>query len=123
MKLTEIKDTEEHYFEDGLGQVQGEYKSYHENGHLRSLVCYKDDILQGRYTSYHDNGQMEYSCIMADGELHGEFKRWNSSGLLRMHMLYDQGEIIAGIDAAGIDNLTNEDKVFLSLKHNIKFLS
>lgn len=121
MKLTEFKSDEEHYFSDELGLLQGEYKSYDENGQLQIQVFYKDDILQGKYTSYHSNGQLFHHCIMVDGILNGEFKKCDSEGRVSMHVLYKQGDIL-DIDVV-IDNLTSEDKAFLVLQHGIKFLS
>ena len=48
---------------------------------------------------------------------HGEYKTWNIFGV-KEHKVYLDNEVLIE-DAA---SLTEEDKTFLSLKHNIKFL-
>lgn len=76
------------------------------------------------YTKLHsinDNGTIrERGWKNADYRwLHGEYILNDCYGNPVTHAVYNEG------DATSIDptDLTPEDKVFLSLKHNIKFLS
>jgi len=52
---------------NSLGKENGIYKSYHENGQLRSKINYKNRNKNGIYKEYHENGQLWEEVNYIDG--------------------------------------------------------
>ena len=88
--LREIKNKSEHYFEDDLGRIQGEYKAWHDNGVLWDHRYY------------------------VDGKLHGELKSWYANGVLREHQYWVDDELVHDFIES---SLTDVEKMLLVLKY------
>ena len=109
--LREIKTNSYHYFLDEKGLFQGEYKSYHENGHMYVHTFHKDDNIHGEYKSYFRNGHMWEHVLYQNGVEHGEYKQYQRNGKLRHATFYYQG-IDLKVDP---DTLTEQDRVYIMM--------
>lgn len=94
MKLTRIKSPHFEYYVNSKGK-QGEYKEYHHNGKT-----------------------LQFHRMYKDGLLHGEYKEWNRKNILIIHKLYVKGQCIVD----DVQLLSHEDKLLLTIKHNLKWL-
>ena len=58
-----------------------EIKEYYKNGNL-DRHCYENEngLMQGEYRSWWDNGQLFLFLIFKDGKKHGLSKAWCSNG-------------------------------------------
>lgn len=86
-----------HFFYDGNYRKQGEYKEWHDIDHsLPKLLCfYKDGLLHGEYKEWDANGNVIHNCIYIDD--------------LQHHM--------------PTGKMGNEEKLKLTLKHDLRWLS
>jgi hypothetical protein len=97
--------------------VLGETRTWHDNGQLRELVQYRDDVRQGEnYTWFntgvlksiyrYENGRLEgeqnvwypdgspcFKYYYVNGAHHGEYREWSSSGRV-YSKFYDHGMIV-----------------------------
>ena len=48
------------------GKKNGKYKSYYENGQLKSIGNYVDDKLNGEFKSFHENGELYDTSIFSN---------------------------------------------------------
>ena len=80
-----------HYFYKD-GKLHGEYKSWYNNGQPGSHYFYKDGKLRGEYKSWYDNGQPGSHYFYKNGRLHGEYKNWHDNGQLERHCFYKGGK-------------------------------
>jgi len=82
MKLKEYKNKYEHYFVDGKGMLQGEFKLYHSNGQLEIHCFYKDDKIHGEYKRYYKDGSIDYKRYYSNGkdvtDMYNKLKKWKS---------------------------------------------
>ena len=76
------------------GKLDGEYKSFYENGKLLEHCFYKGGKLNGEYKWFWANGKLEEHCFYKDGELDGEYKSFRDNGKLEEHCFYKDGELI-----------------------------
>ena len=100
------------------GQIEGIYKSYHENGwnyqetitsvknisngniffgQLNIICNYINDKEEGEYKSYHENGQLYEICNYINDKREGGYKRYSYDGQLIRHRIYENGKIIQKI--------------------------
>jgi antitoxin component YwqK of YwqJK toxin-antitoxin module len=49
------------------GNKEGTWYNWYENGTVRSIADYVDDVLEGPFVNYHANGNMQDSCVMRKG--------------------------------------------------------
>ncbi len=69
--LREIRSKTVNYFVDGNGKVQGEFKSYDDNGQLLEHSFYQNGKHHGEYKDYCRNGQLfEHTFYYQDIDLH-----------------------------------------------------
>lgn len=75
--------------------LNGEEKTWHTNGQLRSVGYFKNSKYVGKYTSYHPTGKLESEYEYDEnGELTGSSKMYNSSGtLMSLHENYTAGKL------------------------------
>lgn len=64
--------------------------------HGRSQWCaYKDskkiEVKHGEFRSWHNNGKLKSQCIYADGEIHGVYKEWYDDGVVKESTTYSKG--------------------------------
>ena len=62
----------------------GEYKTYYENGNLKTKCSLIDDILNGEYKSYDENENPVLFGSYIDGKRHGEFKTYSRGELMEI---------------------------------------
>lgn len=60
----------------------GVYKSFHDNGKIKSEYTSKNNKKEGIYKSWHDNGKKEYVSNYKDGKREGNLKRYDRYGNL-----------------------------------------
>ncbi len=58
--------------------MEGEFKSYHNNGQLNEICNYVGEKIEGEYKEYYDNGQLYFVCNYINGEIKGEYKRYHN---------------------------------------------
>lgn len=75
------------------GKLDGKYKCYYENGHIKEESFYKDGILEGEYKKYYENGQMEKKFTIRDGRLDGKYKRYNENGKIVLSFTIIYGKV------------------------------
>jgi antitoxin component YwqK of YwqJK toxin-antitoxin module len=78
----------EFYFD---GELEGEYKYWHENGVLKQQECYKDGKLEGKYKRWYKNGQLRVQTLFRRGKMHGTYKSWYEDGQLREQVFHENG--------------------------------
>lgn len=77
-KLCDDCLVEEGFYEHG--KKTGEWKSYHSNGKIKSVVEFKNNRPQGKYRKYYDNGQLEEDGIFIRVHHLDTFKRYHPNG-------------------------------------------
>ena len=77
---------------DFKGGKQGEWKFYDEDGILKSVVNFKDNVADGRQQYFHTSGKLEYDYEMKEGKFVGEHRRYYSDGSLRRHGMSVDGD-------------------------------
>lgn len=60
--------------------INGEYKSWHENGQLHKKVTYVDGEKHGEYKEWYDNGRLYEQSLYNLGMLEGAFMKWWRTG-------------------------------------------
>lgn len=90
--LTEIKNRNYHYFDDGQGRKQGEYKEWWSNGRLGTHCFYINNVMHGEFKEWHDNGLKWVECFYVNGNQHGEYKLWWQNGQLKVHAMFVNGK-------------------------------
>jgi len=56
--------------------MEGEHKSYHDNGNLAAVGFYKDNFQRGEWNYYHKNGQLAKVGTHSDSEYGVEIGEW-----------------------------------------------
>lgn len=92
------------YYENGKVKSDETYKNgrkigickyYYENGKLQYEESYNDNgIARGIFNSYYNGGQLESSYTYQDGQKHGVFKEYYEDGKLREDGKYEYGKRI-----------------------------
>ena len=72
-------------------ELCGEYIVYYENGHIYIKCNYIDDKKCGEYTYYYDCGQIKKKCNYVDGLLCSECIDYYTNGQIRMKCNYVNG--------------------------------
>ena len=73
-----------------------EIKEYYNNVNLhKHYFLDEDDLLQGEYKTWYENGNSWEICNYKNGKKHGEFKEWDDAGKLVIDCIY-KNEILHG---------------------------
>lgn len=82
--------------EDGSRWIRhGLFRSYWENGNLRSEGNYTHGSETGVWSDYHENGQLAARGHYVDGKQQGTWCFWDSEGNEEQPAEYQKGEEIA----------------------------
>ena len=73
---------------------EGEEKTYHENGRLASIFCYRNDLLDGLAQSWNPEGVLVFEAEYQDNLRHGKFNKYYDDGspYLEQTFVYDAPE-------------------------------
>ena len=142
--LREVKIDCYHYFVDDQHQIQGEYKSWREDGSAYEHCFYLNDELHGIYTRWHTNGNrwlyIEYThglmtgehkiwnkddllvthCLHRNDKLHGEYRDWDENGQLSTHCFYIN-YVPVSLNTLPYP-ITGEDRFYFTLKYDLQLL-
>lgn len=113
MVLREFNTDGRHYFSDQFGEIQGEFKRWHHNGHIWEHCYYVDGHRHGGSKLWDENGRIWEHCYYANGRRHGERKVWDVNGQLLQHDIWVQGTRFK----LGLYDITEKDKFVLNLKY------
>lgn len=69
----------------------GEFKWFHENGKLKHIGEYSDNMEIGTHKWYFDNGELEAIENYSNGKLHGEYKEFNKNGKPSSETVFSNG--------------------------------
>jgi antitoxin component YwqK of YwqJK toxin-antitoxin module len=101
------KMKEEHYVE---GVLQGEVRTWYENGQLEEVKTMEDKFENGPYKRYFEDGQLHMEGRFAKGEKTGEWKTWHRNGQLAFSDVFVSDKHIdgpwVGKHANGADSLS-----------------
>lgn len=70
---------------------EGEYKSFHSDGQIKTRGFYRDGKLEGEYKLWYYNGRLEERKFYADGNLEGKRQIWKPNGELWAQLFYRRG--------------------------------
>ena len=73
---------------------QSAYKSYYENGNIKSEGHFSSGVYNGLWKEYHENGNLMYEGEYKNGESQGVFKYYNENGQLKEEKTYKDGKEI-----------------------------
>jgi antitoxin component YwqK of YwqJK toxin-antitoxin module len=72
-------------------KLEGEYKSYYDNGQTKTHEFYRNGKLEGRYKSWYDSGGIIEHKFYEDGNLEGKRQIWKPNGELWVQLFYRRG--------------------------------
>lgn len=75
------------------GQINGKVLRYHNNGKVRSIEEYKNDMLDGYIENFHENGQLSSHGWYSENEPIGPWKFYYQNGTLRKELYYLENEV------------------------------
>lgn len=76
------------------GVKAGICKYYYENGQLQLEGYYNSyNQADGTFTSYYKSGKVESVCTYKDGQKHGVFKQYFEDGRLKTEIKFENGEL------------------------------
>jgi antitoxin component YwqK of YwqJK toxin-antitoxin module len=73
--------------------LEGEYKTYYDNGLLKSEEFINNGLPDGKKTTYHRNGAIERLENYINGKLEGWIKTYFSDGTMMKEEFYKDGRI------------------------------
>lgn len=76
------------------GKKQGLFKAYYQNGSLRQICSYRNDIKEGREIRYWPNGVKKMNANFNNGVLEGQFEEWDDAGNLICTRSYFKGKMV-----------------------------
>lgn len=121
--LKEIETESMHFFQDEFGRMQGLCKTRRFQGLFRESCVFRDDMRHGEYKSWWTNGTLREHTFFYNDNCQGEFKRWDRHKRLTAHLFFKGGMDLTNQIKALVDdikNLTEEDRVLITLKYDIK---
>ncbi len=80
-EIVEFKDGKEH----------GQWKTFYDDGKLKSIRFFDNGKKTGVYTAWWPDGKMELEYHFGDGEYEGTCKEWNNEGMLINERTYKNG--------------------------------
>lgn len=75
------------------GRKNGEYKSWHRNGILKSVENFKDGIANGMVENWNVIGIKTFEANYANGVEDGYFRNWYGNGVLKKERFYNMGAL------------------------------
>lgn len=72
-------------------KLEGEYKSFHDNGQTKTRSFYKSGKLEGEYKMWYDDGRPMDWHYYQDGRLEGKRQIWKPNGELWVQLFYRRG--------------------------------
>ena len=72
--------------------IAQEKKEYYDNGQLKSIENYVDNIEHGSFIYYYENGTISAEGTMKNGELEGAYSEYNEKGQLKEFTTYKNGD-------------------------------
>ena len=95
--------------EDGKLEYYGNYFEHYDNGKIKTRARYnKEGKLEGEYKSYHENGEVKMEGQYLNGEAIGNFKYYDEKGKVideKFHTKYDKDNISKQKDDKGRKNI------------------
>ncbi|MBR6412107.1 MAG: hypothetical protein IKS41_02970 [Alphaproteobacteria bacterium] len=76
---------------DEMGQKQGAYTEYYDNGQLACEATYRNDRLNGSCRRYHRNGQLCTECTYRCGKMTGAYTEYYDDGKPHVKCFYKGG--------------------------------
>lgn len=93
---------------------------YHRDWRFKKIITVwgevKDYKLNGEFKEFHYNGSPKIFCFYKEGEYHGEYKEFGKDGNVIRNLVFFDGE------CCNISDLSSEDKLLLTIKHNLRWL-
>jgi antitoxin component YwqK of YwqJK toxin-antitoxin module len=74
------------------GQRHGVSKIYYENGHVRDIQSYKNNLMHGKWESFNKEGVRIAEAHYRMGKKDGKWLIWDDNGTLRYDMTYKNRE-------------------------------
>ncbi|MCB0736677.1 MAG: hypothetical protein KDC92_04120 [Bacteroidetes bacterium] len=103
LEKTECKSQTTYFHYDSIGVLfeefttnkdsvlNGEYKTYFQNGQLKKLSHYQNDILNGEVIGYYENGVKSFLKTMINGLSNGQELGWYENGQLSYEYYCEKG--------------------------------
>lgn len=91
--ITELGPSNEiiEYTIDESDKKHGDYIIKSKSGKILSLYKYNHGYLNGEMKSWYENGQLEYSCYCIGNNIEGEYSSWYEDGTKMEHSIYRDG--------------------------------
>lgn len=77
---------------DGSWVREGEFASWHANGHPMSVGPMRADREEGLWHRYHENGRLKKRLTFAAGQIHGRYESWYANGQKSSEGEFERGE-------------------------------
>lgn len=91
---------------DESGQLHGPYKTFYDNGNLKSEKTYVHNVLQGIARGYHMNGKLKEEVIFTDNSENGPFTEYHPNGVVQWKGTYLNGDnefgLLEEFDSTGV---------------------
>ena len=78
------------------GLENGLYQEWYDTGVLRYEWMKQDGHSHGRHRSYHQNGNLKEDAMLEDDLMHGPCQVWDEDGVLLADGVYEQGSPVEG---------------------------
>lgn len=103
------------YYEDGTlksekiyvkNMLQGMAKVFHPNGQIKEVVNFTDNMEQGEFVEYHPNGKLQWKGTYLNGNNEfGLLEEYDSTGLLIKKMMCDSQAVCRTIWKPGMPDI------------------
>ena len=94
------------------GKIEGEYKTYYDNGKLDSVYNFVNGKMEGEYKEYYSTGELQLICNYVNGKIEGEYKSYHRNGKIERLCNYvngkKHGESKVYFDNGKIYNISND---------------
>lgn len=71
-----------------IGESNGSFRKYYENGALQTIGILQNGKLEGRYSEYHPNGRIKTEGHYVNGKKNGVWKYLNDNGIIEKEENY-----------------------------------
>lgn len=96
------------------GKLDGDFKSFYQNGTPWQAVQYKDGVENGMSVAYFESGKKQLEEFYKNGDLEGTSKEWDSTGTLRREFEYKDGELNGVARIYDEEGVLTEDMEFVN---------
>lgn len=100
------------YNEKGL--IDGEHRTYFDNGNICQIYNFKDEKPHGLQTEYWPNGNKLGECTFDNGNREGRYSEWYENGQLSYTVMYDNDTEVGDGISWNVDG---------SIKYEIDFVT